>query len=77
MGKRHVHTLLTRTPRAQVVAVCTNLSHELDWARNNEEYKEFGIEVYENYDDMLNHPGLQVSGDWHNEISANAEQALI
>lgn len=59
MGKRHVHNLIYRTPRAEVVAVCTNLGHELEWARNNEEYKEFGVSIYDNYDDMLNHPGLQ------------------
>ena len=59
MGKRHVHNLIYRTPRAEVVAVCTNLPHELDWARDNEEYKEFGISIYEDYYDMLNHPGIQ------------------
>ncbi|KAK4542335.1 hypothetical protein LTR36_006791 [Oleoguttula mirabilis] len=50
---------MQRTPRAKVVAVCTNLPHELEWARNNEEYKEYGISVYEDYEDMLNHEGLQ------------------
>ena len=59
MGKRHVHTLLNRTPRAEVVAVCTNLPHELEWARNNTEYQDFGIAVYEHYEDMLKHPGIQ------------------
>jgi len=59
MGKRHVHNLIYRTPRAQVVAVCTNLPHEIEWAKNNEEYKEFGISIYESYDDMLNHSGIQ------------------
>ena len=59
MGKRHVRNLIYRTPRAEVVAVCTNEPHELEWARNNEEYKEFGIATYEDYDEMLNHPDLQ------------------
>jgi myo-inositol 2-dehydrogenase/D-chiro-inositol 1-dehydrogenase len=59
MGKRHVHTLVNRTSRAEVVAVCTNLPHELKWARNNEEYRELGIAVYEDYEDMLKHPGIQ------------------
>lgn len=59
MGKRHVQTLLYRTPRAQVVAVCSNLPHEIEWAQNNEEYKEFGIAIYKDYDDMLKHSGLQ------------------
>lgn len=59
MGKRHVRTLIDRTPRAEVVAVCSNLQHEVDWALNNEEYNEYGIKVYDNYDDMLQHPGIQ------------------
>ena len=59
MGKRHVHNLIYRTPRSQVVAVCSNLPHEIEWARNNKEYKEYGIAIYEDYDEMLNHSGLQ------------------
>ena len=59
MGKRHVHNLIYRTPKSQVVAVCSNLPHEIEWARNNQEYKDYGISIYENYDDMLKHPGLQ------------------
>ena len=59
MGKRHVANLIGRTPKAQVVAVCTNTPHELEWARSNQEYKDYGIAVYENYDDMLDHPGIQ------------------
>lgn len=57
MGKRHVRTLLNRVARARVVAVCSSESTELEWARN--EYKEWGIEVYDNYDKMIQHPGLQ------------------
>lgn len=37
MGKRHVYNLLSRVPRAQVVAVCTNLPHELEWAHKHQE----------------------------------------
>ncbi|KAL1862116.1 hypothetical protein Plec18170_000940 [Paecilomyces lecythidis] len=59
MGKRHVHTLLYRVPRAQVVAVCSATPHEVEWAKANEEYKEFNIAVYSDYQEMLNHPGLQ------------------
>lgn len=40
MGKRHVYSLISRVPRADVVAVCTNLPHEFGWARSNAEYKE-------------------------------------
>ncbi|KGO41846.1 Oxidoreductase, N-terminal [Penicillium expansum] len=59
MGKRHVHTLLYRVPRARVVAVCTTDSNEIQWAKDNEEYTEFGITVYDDYDKMLAHPRLQ------------------
>ncbi|KAJ2894315.1 hypothetical protein MKZ38_007731 [Zalerion maritima] len=59
MGKRHVYTLLYKVPRVEVVAVCSTEAHEIDWAKNNAEYKEFGISVYDNYDKMLSHPGLQ------------------
>jgi myo-inositol 2-dehydrogenase/D-chiro-inositol 1-dehydrogenase len=58
-GKRHVHTLLYRVPRARIVAVCSSLEHEVEWAKENLEYKEFGITVYNNYDEMLNHTDLQ------------------
>ncbi|CAM1507502.1 Fc.00g071430.m01.CDS01 [Cosmosporella sp. VM-42] len=59
MGKRHVHTLLYRTPKVQVVAVCSSEPHEVEWAKTNEEYGEFGIAVYDKYEDMLAHSGLQ------------------
>lgn len=58
-GKRHVHTLLYRVPRAKVVAVCSTDASEIEWATSNQEYNEFGITVYDNYDNMLAHPGLQ------------------
>lgn len=47
-----------RVPRARVVAVCTTDQSEIEWATNNEEYKDFGIQVYSNYDEMLGHAGL-------------------
>lgn len=59
MGKRHVHNLIYRVPQALVVAVCSNLPHEVEWARDNEEYRNFGISVYDDYDEMLGHPGLE------------------
>lgn len=59
MGKRHVHNLLYRVPRANVVAVCTNLHHELQWARDNQEYQDFGIAIYNDYSEMLRHPNIQ------------------
>ncbi|KAK3720646.1 hypothetical protein LTR37_003695 [Vermiconidia calcicola] len=59
MGKRHVHNLISRTPRAEVVAVCSNLPHEIEWARSNVDYQELGIQIYEDYDEMLTCPGLE------------------
>jgi myo-inositol 2-dehydrogenase / D-chiro-inositol 1-dehydrogenase len=59
MGKRHVHTLLNRTSRANVVAVCSDTTHEVRWANGNQEYRDFGINVYSSYEEMLQHPGLQ------------------
>jgi myo-inositol 2-dehydrogenase / D-chiro-inositol 1-dehydrogenase len=57
MGKRHVRTLLNRVSAAQVVAVCSTEPSELEWARN--EYKDWGIEVYDSYHQMIQHAGLQ------------------
>ncbi|KAJ5909317.1 NAD-binding Rossmann fold oxidoreductase family protein [Penicillium tannophilum] len=59
MGKRHVHTLLYRVPKAQVVAVCSTDPSEIKWATENPEYRDFGIKVYHSYDEMLEQPGLQ------------------
>ena len=58
-GKRHVHTLINRVPRVQVVAVCSSEPLEVEWAKDNDEYNEFGIATYASYDAMLAHPGLQ------------------
>ncbi|KAL1592367.1 hypothetical protein SLS60_011446 [Paraconiothyrium brasiliense] len=58
MGKRHVHTLINRVARARVVAVCSTEPHEIQWAIDNPDYKEFGIAVYDTYDKMLEHAGL-------------------
>jgi myo-inositol 2-dehydrogenase/D-chiro-inositol 1-dehydrogenase len=57
MGKRHVSTLLNKVPQAHVVAVCSSTPEETAWARA--EYPSWGISVYDSYDDMIAHPGLQ------------------
>lgn len=46
-------------PRAKVVAVCTTEPNEIQWATENQEYRDFGIRVYGSYDEMLTQPGLQ------------------
>ncbi|KAK7414259.1 hypothetical protein QQX98_006856 [Neonectria punicea] len=76
MGKRHVHTLLYRVPHARVVAVCSSLDQEVKWAEENPEYKNFGISVYNNYEDMLNHSGLQAV--WvSTSTDVHASQSLL
>jgi myo-inositol 2-dehydrogenase/D-chiro-inositol 1-dehydrogenase len=73
MGKRHVHTLLVRVPRANVVAVCSDQPHETAWAR--EHYADDGIAVYDSYDAMLEHPGLEAV--WvSSSTDVHASQAL-
>lgn len=52
------------------MAVCTTEPSEIEWATNNPEYRDFGIEVYDKYDEMLKKPGLQAvwvstSTDFH------------
>lgn len=54
-----MHTLLHRVPRAEVVAVCSTEAHEIEWAKKEKEYRDFGITVYSSYDATLAHPGLQ------------------
>lgn len=54
-----MHTLLYRVPHAKVVAVCSSDAGEVQWAKENPEYAEFGVTAYSSYDEMLRHPGLQ------------------
>lgn len=56
MGKRHVHTLVGRVPRAKVVAVCSTWDNEVQWAQ--EAYKGTGIQVFNSYEDMIQLPSL-------------------
>lgn len=57
MGKRHALNIAERVPRADLVAVSSPDENELQWAR--ERLEPLGVTVYKNYDDMLNHPGLE------------------
>lgn len=57
MGKRHVHTLATRVPRCQVIAVCSTSDEEVKWAIDA--YKDTGIKVYSSYEEMIGHPGVE------------------
>ena len=49
MGKRHVLTLATRVPRANVVAVCSASQEEVQWAQ--EAYKAYvRLDIFGTYD---------------------------
>ena len=57
MGARHAINLLTRTPRAQLVAAFSPDEEELAWAKVHLEPQ--GVKLYNNYDEMLKQTGLQ------------------
>lgn len=73
MGKRHVLTLASRVARANVVAVCSTWAPEIEWAR--EAYKDSNIAVYDSYDKMIQHEGLEAV--WvSSSTNVHAEQTL-
>ncbi|WP_295999782.1 Gfo/Idh/MocA family oxidoreductase [Rugamonas sp.] len=54
LGQRHAENLAQRVPRAQLVAACSPLEPELDWARDT-----LGVaHCYAQYTALLAHPGL-------------------
>ena len=57
MGARHALNFLNRTPRADLVAAFTPDQKEIDWA--NVHLVPHGVKIYTNYDEMLQHPGLE------------------
>lgn len=57
MGKRHATNFLNRTPRAELVAVFTPDPEELKWGQA--ELAPYGVQVYDDYDKMLAHAGLE------------------
>lgn len=57
MGKRHALNFLERTPRAELVAASSPDPAELEWAKTHLE--PFGVRLYQNYDEMLKHEGLE------------------
>lgn len=56
MGKRHALNFLNRTPRAELVAAFTPDPTELAWAKENLE--PYGVTLYQDYDQMIQQPGL-------------------
>lgn len=73
VGKFHATNFLERTPRAQLVAAFTPDPNELSWGRINLE--PHGITLYDNYDEMLKHPGLQAVAIG-TATSVHAEEAI-
>lgn len=57
MGKRHALNFFQSVPRAELVAVSTPDTEEREWAK--EHLGPSGIGIYEHYDDMLKHNGLE------------------
>lgn len=54
MGRRHAENLAQRVPGAQLVAACSPIGEELDWARDV-----LGVQgLYKDYAALLAHPGL-------------------
>lgn len=73
MGARHALNFLNRAPRAELVAAFSPDPDELSWARVHLE--PYGVTLYDNYDKMMEHPGLQavVIGT---ATSVHAEEAI-
>ncbi|KAF5721373.1 myo-inositol 2-dehydrogenase [Fusarium globosum] len=55
MGARHALNFHNRTPRAELIAAFTPVQREADWAKVHLE----GVTIYNDYQEMLKHPGLQ------------------
>lgn len=73
MGKRHALNFLNRTSRAELVAAFSPDPVELQWAKQHLE--PFGVTLYDNYDKMIEQPGLNavVIGT---ATSVHAEEAI-
>ncbi|KAL3956098.1 hypothetical protein ACCO45_008944 [Purpureocillium lilacinum] len=57
MGKRHALNFFQSVPRAELVAVSSPDPKEREWAQ--EHLGASGVGVYEHFDDMLKHAGLE------------------
>jgi myo-inositol 2-dehydrogenase / D-chiro-inositol 1-dehydrogenase len=56
MGKRHALNFLNRNPRAELVAAFSPDPAEIAWAKQHLE--PFGVTLYDDYDKMIQQPGL-------------------
>ena len=57
MGARHARHFLEKTPRAELVAACDPDPKARAWAEAN--LAPYGTKIYEDFDEMLKHPGLE------------------
>lgn len=57
IGKKHVINLLNFTPPAELVAAFTPAAAELEWGR--EHLEPHGVALYDDYEQMLSHEGVQ------------------
>lgn len=73
VGKIHAINFLQRTPRAQLVAAFTPDPNGVSWGKLNLE--PHGVTLYDNYDEMLKHPGLQAVAIG-TATSVHAEEAI-
>jgi myo-inositol 2-dehydrogenase/D-chiro-inositol 1-dehydrogenase len=54
MGRRHAENLAFRVPGVELVAACSPIGEELEWARDT-----LGVaRLYKDYNELLAHPGL-------------------
>ncbi|KAJ5569466.1 uncharacterized protein N7459_008896 [Penicillium hispanicum] len=73
VGKLHAINFLQKTPRAQLVAAFTPDPNEISWGKA---YLEpHGVTLYDEYDEMLKHPGLQAVAIG-TATSVHAEEAI-
>ena len=54
MGRRHAENLAQRVPGAELVAACSPIGDELEWARDT---LGRGRTLYKDYGELLAHPG--------------------
>jgi myo-inositol 2-dehydrogenase/D-chiro-inositol 1-dehydrogenase len=57
MGARHARHFLEKTPRAELVAACDPDPNARAWAAQH--LAPYGTKIYEDFDEMLKHPGLE------------------
>jgi predicted dehydrogenase len=57
IGKKHVINLLNFTSPAELVTVFTPTAAELEWGQENLE--PHGVALYDDYEQMLSHEGVQ------------------